>query len=130
MKSKTADKQIARCAPIFEEWLTKLGLKWWEIKITYYRKEKQFKKDNGPVAIMRCWVKWQYFTFNVDVNLSAVRRLDSDDLECAIVHELCHALVNEMTEDDPDGKHEERTVTMLTKAFMWVRDLTRDEFAE
>ncbi len=125
MKKKAGQKQIDRCTPIFDEWLYKLGLKWWEIKITYYRKEKQFKKDNGvDVAIMRCWVKWEYFTFNVDVNLSSVRCMDDDDLEYAIVHELCHAMVNEMNEDDPDGKHEERTVTMLTKAFIWVRDLT------
>ena len=35
--------------------------------------------------------------------------------------ELCHALVNEMREQGID--HEERVVTMLSKAFMWVRSL-------
>ncbi len=37
------------------------------------------------------------------------------------------ALVKEMREPDPDGKHEERVVTTLTKAFLWVRDAPREE---
>lgn len=127
MKRKSAKKQIARCEPIFDEWLLKLGLKWWEINIDYCRDEKRFIKNNGKNVIMKCWVKWQYVMFDVDVNLTEIRRLSDAALESAIVHELCHALVSELRENDPDGKHEERVVTILTNAFIWVRNLTRNE---
>jgi len=44
--------------------------------------------------------------------------MENDQIEMTIVHELCHALVNEMRKDGID--HEERTVTALTKAFLWT----------
>ena len=51
--------------------------------------------------------------------------MSNEELERTVVHELVHALVNELREGGID--HEERVVTTLTKAVLWVRDLTRDE---
>jgi len=47
-----------------------------------------------------------------------MKTMDGDEIERAVVHELCHILVNEMREDEIH--HEERVVTGLQKAFMWV----------
>lgn len=127
MKRKAYKRHIARCQPLFDEWLTKLGLMWWSVEISYYDKRKQFRKDNGGIAAARVWADWRYMSANISVCVPVVATMDDDDLERAIVHELCHALVNEMRESDPDIKHEERVVTTLTSAFMWVRDVTLSE---
>jgi hypothetical protein len=119
-------KQRKRCQKSLDEWLYKLGLLWWDCEIIYRKKAKHFRKANGNVAIMRCYADWRYMRLTLEVNLTQVRRLDDIELERVIVHELCHALVNEMREIDPGIKHEERVVTMLTKAFIWTRNITRD----
>jgi len=117
-------RRIRRC---FDEWGTKLGLRWWSVEIRYYDRPKHFRKASGASAnaAMRVWADWRYMTATIAVNVPALAELSDDELERSIVHELVHILVNEMREDDPDVKHEERTVTMLTKAVIWVRDLSR-----
>ena len=45
-------------------------------------------------------------------------------IERIAVHELCHILVNEMRESEMC--HEERVVTMLTKAFLWVEAAAKE----
>lgn len=119
MKSKAYNKQIDRIRPCIDKWITPLGLAWYMGETRFYAKEKEFRKSNGGVAAFRVWADWRYMTFTISVNVPAVRRMDDDELERAIVHELVHVLVNEMREDGI--AHEERVVTMLTKAFFWVR---------
>ena len=127
MKDKTAKKQIARIEPLIHTWAHGMGLGWYAGETQYFQEEEEFLKRDGTViagvAVMRVWADWRYMTYTIDVNLKAVKRLDDEALERAVVHELVHVLVHEMRENDPDVKHEERVVTQLTKAFFWVRDL-------
>jgi hypothetical protein len=109
---------------LLNTWIYVLGLAWYYIEADYYDSEKDFKKTTGNIVVMRVWVDWRYMTATIAVNVPAVARLSDDELERTVVHELCHALVNEMRETGID--HEERVVTMLTKAFLWTRDLTKD----
>lgn len=127
MKRKAYKRQRTRIRRCFDEWITKLGLRWWEIEIRYYDRQRFFRKASGAGRniAMRVWADWRYATATIAVNVPSLAKMDDDQLERAVVHELLHILVNEMREDDPYVKHEERTVTTLTKAVMWVRDLSR-----
>lgn len=54
--------------------------------------------------------------------LPVMEELTDDELEEIFVHECGHILVNEMRGDPDDWlDHEERVVSTLTKAFLWVR---------
>lgn len=73
---------------------------------------------------------WKRLDATIRVNAYAVEEMDDATLEECVVHELCHVLVSEMRvpywADAPAAimqaqfDHEERVVTMLTKAFGWT----------
>jgi predicted SprT family Zn-dependent metalloprotease len=46
--------------------------------------------------------------------------MDADSIEKIVVHELMHVFLNEMREKGID--HEERVATMLSQAFLWVKE--------
>lgn len=126
MKRKAYKRHRKRVQRCLCEWVPKTGLAWWHVTASWYDDEAEFRKTDGEsVAAFRVWADWRYMTADLAVNVPAVARLDDDELERAVVHELCHALVNEMREGGID--HEERVVTTLASAFMWVRDVTRRE---
>lgn len=72
--------------------------------------------DNVVVARSIC--DWRYATCTLQINEPELLEMNKRDAEFVIVHELCHALVNEMREEGID--HEERVVTGLAKAFLWT----------
>lgn len=51
--------------------------------------------------------------------------MSDEEIEYVVVHELMHVFLNEMREQGQ--QHEERVATLLAKAFLWVRDQTREE---
>ena len=108
----------------FAKWIKSLGLRWWHIDVIYYHDPKdivrEFKTDEGTVVLANTWSDWRYGKANIHINLPAFSDLPEDEIETIVVHELVHVLVNEMREEDID--HEERVVTGLTKAFLWVRE--------
>jgi hypothetical protein len=107
----------------FDRWLWRLGLLWWSIKI-YWCKEKNAKREFGKSnVLMRVYADWRYAEAHIYVNVPKLHKMDAKDIDSRVIHELAHVLVNEMRE----GKlhHEERVVTQLTKAILWI-----DEFAE
>jgi len=105
-----------------------MGLGFYSVDLNFYDKEKEFRKAGGNVAVFRVWADWRYLSASIAVNVKAVARLDDDELERAVVHELIHVLVNEMRE--PGIDHEERVVTMLSKAFFWTRANAVEQFGE
>ena len=123
MKAKKAAALRARCQALFDAWIAATGLGYWDITINYIDDTSEFTKPNGNQVAMRTYVMWQYLDIRIDVCLPHIKHMDDDQLEYVIVHELCHALVNELRENDADGKHEERVVTHLAKALRWTRDL-------
>jgi hypothetical protein len=119
-------KDRARILKLKDKWLAPLGLRWWHVEICHSReplKVAEADAANGWRKNGECVAKWQYLKATVTFNMPAVADMADDDLETLFVHELCHALVNEMrnfgAEDGMD--HEERVVTALTSAFIWVR---------
>jgi hypothetical protein len=105
------------------KWLKPLGLLWWTVGIIYLDDpkeliEKDFYRDEDYV-LGRTYADWKYGRATVYFNVPAFEGLSDEDVEMAVVHEFIHILVNEAREGEIH--HEERVVTNLTKAFIWVR---------
>lgn len=115
-------KRIERLA---EKWLKPLGLLWWHVKISYQRTPLTGANPNAPsdwVSVARCEVSWAYQDVTLTFVLTETEDMTDERLEYAFVHECSHALVNEMR-GTPEGEcspHEERVVTHLARAFVWV----------
>jgi hypothetical protein len=128
MRRKKFKRQRDRATTYLNWWCRALGLRWWRVEYNWHDDDSSaFCRDDGNVTVARAWAKWQYLHLVLDINTPALTDLDDEHLEETVVHEFCHALINEMREEDPDGKREERVVTTLAKAFIWVRDIARDE---
>lgn len=124
--------QKKRIAALSKKWLKPLGLLWWNVEMVYCR--EGIPQDNPERAaenwqpMARAKVLWPYLRLVIEWNMPEVAERNDDDLERIFVHECCHALVNEMREwhDHPAESaidHEERVVTMLTNAFLWVQTM-------
>ena len=111
------------------QWVYRLGLSWWTVESYYHtgkEARKYFKtKDQYTTVLARTFSDWRYAQATVHFNVPAIKGMSEDEVERTVVHELCHILINEMREGGID--HEERTVTGLTKAFMWVKALSDKE---
>jgi hypothetical protein len=117
MKSKAFKAQRKRVRHILDAWIEPLGLKWFRIDVLYYRKRRSFKK----YVIARTFCDWRYMTAQVRVNLSLTAKLNDDELERCLVHELAHLLLAEAEGIGKDPDHLERAVETVTKALLWVR---------
>lgn len=122
MRDAEYDAQRERVKVIIDRWYASLGLKWWRTDFNWY---------DGPIpdahedAIMTCEADWRYMHATIRICVPKVAEIEDDAyLEYCMIHEFCHILVCEMRErcDDCQRGHEERVVTMLAKAFQWVRD--------
>jgi len=114
----------------FRRWVYRLGLRWWTVDIIYYKKppKKYFDpgKEDGVIRAVAS-ADWRYCTLVVRVNMPSFKYLEKWRIEIIVVHELVHALVNEMHSHKKKRiDHEERVVTGLTKAFLWTAQDARE----
>ncbi len=125
MKRKAFKKQRKRCRRHFAWWIPRLGLGTWSIDVLYQREHDYRREHNVSTnSAMIAYVDWRYLDAAIYVNVARVRTMSDDELERAVVHELCHLLVHELRETrarDDARDHEERVVSHLAKAFQWVR---------
>jgi predicted metallopeptidase len=116
-KKKTIDRYL-------DEWIYRLGLRWWNVVVYWHRKPKMVKRIFGKhvhkTVLAQTYADWRYGIASIHINLPAFQNMSHKETECAIVHELCHILVNELREGEIH--HEERVVTGLQKAFLWTRE--------
>ena len=119
MKQKEA---IALIKEYSSRWSHRLGLGWWWIDLVFYDDPDtildHFGNDGDKTVLAQTFVEWKYGTAKILFNAPAWKKLDKEAIERAVLHELCHILVNEMREGELH--HEERVVTGLQKAFMWT----------
>jgi len=118
------ERQKARLLHLVDRWIEPLGLRWWRIDVVYCRDE--FEVDGAPArdTMASCKANWRYLQATVTWNMPRVRDEDDDEvLERSFVHECMHVFLNEMRETNNDDwlSHEERVASMLTSAFLWVR---------
>lgn len=116
------DKEFRRVEKLINrlmnKWKGTLGFNRWKIRVTVYQ---DYNEDNRDCAA-KCNAMWEYQ--DVWLRFYAMRMVDMSDkeIEEIFVHEMCHALVNQMREWSADKMyHEEHVVTMLTQALMWTR---------
>ncbi len=113
----------------FAKWIPRLGLAWHDIEIVYYDDPQEIINrfriiDTGEMVPATVTAQWMYADAKISINLPAFEFIESFNIERVVVHELCHILVNEMREGELH--HEERVVTGLTKAFLWVEDAVKN----
>lgn len=115
-------KAIAHIKKYYAVWGYRLGLRWWNIDLVFYDDPNSILQNFGTggdqTVLAVTYVSWQYGTAKMLFNVPAFSKLDKHEIERAVLHELCHVLVNEMREGEIH--HEERVVTCLQKAFMWT----------
>lgn len=101
-------------------WADLLWLNDWEIDVSYtitpIESRDPSDKERGHCTLATCDVKWFYKKAFINVYLVQTMLLSDKDLEKLVLHELLHAVVNEMRNiNQSDGiEHEERVVTTLT----------------
>jgi hypothetical protein len=126
-------KKLAYVKQMFVKWTKFLGLRWWDITVAYYSDPEEIvnrftRPDRDVRVVAVTWTDWKYGQAKIDINIPVIVSLSDRDIESAVVHELVHVLVNEMRECEIH--HEERVVTQLTKAILWVEQLTIDAIKE
>lgn len=125
MKYKAFKYHRRRTRKLFNEWVYKLGLEWYEIDVVYHRSKKDFRRTwgVGRYTDMAVRTDWRYMHATVGVCVPLIASLSDEKLEKVVVHELTHILLNEAREKGLD--HEERATTFITKAILYTRNVTR-----
>jgi hypothetical protein len=132
MDDAESTQQQARIDAFAEAWVHVLGLSHWRIRFVY---EREYILDDDQDAdiksLARCTASWEYMDARIVWNLTLVKTTPDDQLEMIVCHEFCHILLAEMSRrgskrTEADRLHEEHTATIIAKAFIWVRNATRD----
>lgn len=117
-------KQHKFAKKMFDRWITRLGLRWWDGTVNYIDHKKTLKRVFGKkkwrTVAANARADWRYGKAWIEVNLRVINAMEKSEIEEAVVHELVHVLVNEMREGEIH--HEERVVTQLTKGIFWTVD--------
>lgn len=119
---------------LIEKWREHLGLGWWRCSFVYERngipaEEKRKNDSTHLVVAATCDADWRYMEARISFDMTVLQHEDDDVIEKIFVHECCHVLVDEMrcTGDHTHNiDHEERVVSSLQKAFLWVYKAGRD----
>lgn len=126
MTEKAFKRQKKRIQKCLRHWKILLGLGVWRIDIEWYDGRLTETRTNDPhsTVLADIHVSWEYLKATMRVNVEAVSKLDDEQLDELIIHELLHAVVNEMRNYSADDGiyHEERVVSTLTSVIGWVRD--------
>ncbi len=119
------DKEFAvvkeRVGKIAKEWIYRLGLNWYKVDILYKMGDAPQSYTGSGIAPFNVITSWQYRCATINVYVEDLPK-DDEELEHAIVHELCHIFVHPMRGNDWDQDKEEYTVESLTRAFLWVNE--------
>lgn len=125
MNDAEFEAQKARIQALAEQWLPPLGLTWWNIALEYAR-DNYDGRDGAQPTVAYCKADWRYVHARIVWNMPLVAEQDDAELERIFVHECMHIFLHEMrwaeTRDTDSLDHEERVATMLTKAFLWLRE--------
>lgn len=122
-------RERRRTTRLVKQWRDTLGLSHWKVNHTYH--DGPFLVDGAldSEAVGSCLARWQYQTASLNFNVRETAKMSDDDLEEVVIHELMHAMVNEMrpqnlpacwVRDAGDAAHEEHVVTTLTNAILYT----------
>lgn len=114
--------QAKRIKRLCRKWLRALGLDQWQLNFDLA--DDHPLKGHHEAAIAYCSTQWEYMQASI-VFSPRIVNLDDHQLEYTFLHELTHAMINEMRDwDDRDTaaamRHEERVVTLVSSAFQRI----------
>lgn len=98
----------------------------WKPIVGWFRITSVFDRTTGnaeceSVQAAKADTQWAYKETCITWRMPNLLTMNDDDLEFTILHELCHALINEMRDYDKDSGHEERVVTDVAHALIWAK---------
>lgn len=116
-----------RVSKALRYWQIQMGIGTWSITISWILDGSMRTGKNGEMCVLgRCKSDWMYMRATIEFNVVEAIALNDKDLEELIVHELYHAVVNELRETDGYNDHEERVVSLLTASAFWMRSAAED----
>lgn len=124
MNDKEFKKAKKRVAVLFEKWVKRLGLGWYQVDVEYKAGDGDDRGD-GYTTAMRCVSRWEYRTATITV---WIEEIPDDDykLERMVVHELMHIFAEPMRDRDVGcTDNEEYAVESLARAVLWVEEAAR-----
>lgn len=129
MNDKEFNKQKARIKKYMDKWHATLGLRWFDVDITY---ERSYSTDGRAASTVMD--RWQYRAFDITYYLPNMADLDDEHFEEIIVHELTHCLTAPFamnmigTDDDNEYRRNliEQTVTIVANAIEWSYQAGKD----
>jgi hypothetical protein len=116
MKDRTIPQLHVVLHKYIKKWIKNLFLNTWQID-TIVRDYIQNDRNNID-TIATCAAEWKYFHVTLNFSYAKMRDMKKTEIEKIVIHELLHAVVNEMREDGID--HEERVVSHLTMILDWM----------
>ena len=126
MNDQEYEETKQRVFAIARKWQRALGLTWWVIRYEWLRERiptSEEDRAHGFVVVAQAYAHWKYGEAEIRVSLPAIKDQTDAEIERIMIHEFMHVLVDECRQTG-DGwlDHEERVVTNLTRAILWVRD--------
>lgn len=101
-------------------WAPALGLSGWKIQAEF--DTTPYRDEGGSPWSASCQSDWRYMFVAITFYLP---NLEGQDLDEVIVHELMHGVLSELRptpEPHAHTDHEERVCTMLTGAFLRLKE--------
>lgn len=121
MTDKQYKKTKKRVNKALDWWIGELGLKWWDEIIVRFHRDVTDAPD--PLAVGHVTFTWCYQQATINFYLPNLVNKSDRELEKIVVHELVHILTAELLIfNSDDTNHKEHGTTVVTKAFLWVRD--------
>lgn len=134
MTERDFNRLVARCEVLVRRWAKEIGFGWWRLTVKYVRDPSHFGQREGNwVCMMQTSVRWHYREVVIEVNAQKCYDETDESLERYFVHELVHALVNEMRVPldresavqrvlaDEQLTHEEHVCSQIASALIWAR---------
>lgn len=132
MTDREYNKQKNRVRALMSKWQNLLLLEQWQSFSVYYERGLFSEDEDGHSSDVTgfCQVDWKYKRAAITFSMLRVAQNDDRELEYVVLHEIGHALVNQMREfkyfdGDNYGQvmpHEEHVVTNLALCFQNVYD--------
>lgn len=122
---KELKKNVRR---IVKKWFGPLGLEWWDVTVNYIYETQPSGTHLGADVGASTRPHWEYKQASINFYLPTLLGMDLEGLEKLVVHELVHLHLSIMQADvepsqqDDYQKLVELTTTVVTEAFLWVRD--------
>lgn len=121
MTDKEYKAEVKRVKDILDKWRDILGLHKDRFSFSWVRESNR----QEPNAVADVTASWEYRNHHVNVYLPESQKLDKQELEECLVHELCHVLLSPLW-DSTEGKSQaeieknEYATTSVAYAILWA----------